>query len=220
VPGFELVYGTDLVGWTRAQLGAELGVGLLAVGINDTRAAPATVSRTTHRFSTGGIAVPEAPYSGGARGEGPTILDVATALPSATEEATLTAAQELDSQVWCLRLGPTLRWDVHRRWTIAAGAGLALALVDSDYRYNETLLFGDGSQASNTGASSSTETLLGGYANLLVVFHLSEEAKPFEVFGGLQFLTLPDAEIRTAGREAVLRLGGTIAVQGGMSWSF
>jgi hypothetical protein len=215
--GFDLAYGWNLGPALGGWLGLDLGFGLLPIGVEDDRNLTTTARRTVHQFNTGGIVLPDAPYNGGSSGIGPTIPDVATALPDDVVAGTITGARELDVNLYSLRLGPTLQWQLGDRWAIQLSAGGAVGLVDGDYRFNETLRLADGSTAVNRGSKGTSDVVYGGYASALLLWRAVPGG---ELYLGAQFMSLGNTKVSTAGREAALRLSSGIYVLAGVNWPF
>jgi hypothetical protein len=116
-----------------------------------------------------------------------------------------------------MRLGPTLYWDLGRRWGVSASAGPAVGLVSGDYRFDETGQLGNGETAHNTGKFGKTDVVFGGYANGLALFRLE---KGGDLFAGVQFMSMTGSTFSNGGREAKLNLGSSIAFTFGINWPF
>jgi hypothetical protein len=215
--GFDLAYGWNLGPMLGGQFGWDLGFGLLPINAEDDRALATTARRTVHQFNTGGILLPDPPYNGGSSGVGPTIRDVATALPDDVVAGTITGTRELDVNLYSLRLGPTLQWQLAGRLAFQLSAGGAVGLVDGAYRFNETLRLTDGSTAVNRGSKDTTEVVYGGYASALLLWRAVTGA---DIYVGAQFMTLGNTKVSTGGREAELRLSSGIYVLAGINWPF
>lgn len=215
--GVDLAYGVALKRWGKLRLGVELGLSWLPVKIEDTRALDVAFVRTVHQFDTAGILMPDAPYNGSSNGLGPTIRDVATALPDDTGAGQITGSRELDVNVFNVRLGPTLEWRFHPRWSVLGGLGVALGFGTGQYDFDETLTYADGGTSRNQGSMDSTEVAFGGYVNALVLYRTNERA---EVFLGAQYLYLGDMTFGDSGRSAELKLGSGIYFTAGINWFF
>lgn len=216
--GLQLGYGAEPWHWKESlHLGFELGFGFLPVRINANQPLPATANQSTYSFDTGGIVLPSAPYNGGPSGFGPTIHDVATALPGVTLPATVTGTRSLDTALYTFRLGPELRWELGQWVGLSASAGGALAVVSSDLKFDEQILLPGGTSASNSGKISSTEVVYGGYVSATVLFHLERHA---DIYLSAAYMPLGNSTISGPGRHAELELGGQVYLSAGLNWPF
>ncbi len=215
--GLDLAYGGLLGKWLGAQVGWELGFNFLPLNISDGGTLPAQVTRTRHQYSTGGIVMPEPGYQGGANGVGPSIPDVATALPDEVVQGTITGSRTLEASLYNIRLGPTLHWELDRRWAVAASAGFATAMLSGDYLFNETIMLADGTSAISEGTIGGNDFAFGGYAGAVLMYHTNE---PADIYIGVHFMSLTDAGISGGGREAELKLGTSLLLSAGINWPF
>jgi hypothetical protein len=104
--------------------------------------------------------VPTAPYNGGSSGIGPTIPDVATALPDDATSGTITGSRTLEMSIFAFRLGPLLHWELHPRWAASLSAGPAFGYLDGDLRFDETVVSPDGGSASNRGRTEGSDFVI------------------------------------------------------------
>jgi hypothetical protein len=215
--GLDLAYGGDLFSWRAITFGWEFGFGLLPLDIQDNRPLSASFVQTAHSYKTIGLVVPTAPYHGSAAGYGPTLPDVATALPDQTVAGTITGSRALEVVLYQFRLGPTLYWPIHRRWALQGGGGFALGLVAGDYKFDEAAVFADGSRVSNTGQMGATEVVYGGYVAATLLYHLQPHA---DLFLNAQFMPLGNTTIQGQNREARLDLGTGVYISAGLNWPF
>ena len=203
--------------WGNTRLGWEVGYGFTPMDFKDSTPLNVTFNRDVQAFSVGDLALPAAPYAGGPSGVGPQILDVATALPSETLAGTVTGTRQLDVNLHALRAGATLFWRFQPRWALSGSVGPALGLVPGSYIYNETFSLSDGSVSSESGKMSHTEVVFGGYAAATLHCRLIESA---DVYLGMQFMSLQDADFGDSQREASLDLGATFSLSLGVNWPF
>jgi hypothetical protein len=217
LPGFDMAYGANFwnTGW--AQVGWELGAGLLPIRISNQQNLSTLVSESTYSFNTGGIILPTAPYHGGPSGLGPTISDVATAVGApATVPGTVASSQMLDLMLYNLRLGPTLNFKLGSSLGLELGVGPAVGLVSGDLKFNDAITTPNGT-AYNSGKVSQTDFVYGGYANATILYHIVPGG---DIYAGAQYMPLSNANINGAGRAAELKLGGQIYFTLGINWPF
>jgi hypothetical protein len=215
--GAELAYGTTLKRWESTRLGWELGFGYLPFKVKDESALGAFVNRSTYSFNVGNIVMPTAPYNGGPSGLGPTIHDVATLVDTGLDPATLSGSRTLDVNLFTLRLGPTLYYDVSSYVGVSASAGPAVGLASQTYRFNETLHFSDGSTAANNGSFSGTDVTYGGYVGATVDAHV---VRGGDFYVGVQYMPMTGTKLTNGGREGTLEFGGQVYFSVGFNWSF
>ncbi len=217
-PGFDMAYGGKLVQWQRLSLSWEMGFQWQNLGFTDDHPLTAVAQRTVHQFSTGGIVVPQAPYSGPTSGLGPVIGDVATALP--TEMGRLgkvTGTRKVEGSLYLFRIGPKLNFTLFPRVGLGVGAGPAVGYLDGKYDYNERLTFVDGSQSSSSGSHGSSDVVFGGYAGATLHFFVQKDA---DIYLGAQFMSLGHQDFGANGREARVDMSQGLQVMAGVHWPF
>jgi hypothetical protein len=216
--GVDMAYGGKLWRWGPTQIGWEFGFGFLPISIKDNQPVEADTIRTVHTFSTGGILLPGAPYNGGPSGIGPTIPDLATALPDDDEiSGSITGSRTLDVSLYVARLGPMLHWELHPRWAVSFSAGPAVGYVDGELRFDETIVSADGGNANNRGRTGDADFVFGGYVNATLLFHAEEHG---DIYVGVQYMPLGSASVSGGGREARLDMSGGLYFSAGVNWPF
>jgi len=216
--GLDVAYGGTIVRRGRTQIGWEFGFGFLPVAIEDKQPVDAFINRAVHTFSTGGILLPTAPYQGGSSGVGPSIPDVATALPDGdATPGTITGSRTLDVSLYVIRLGPQFHWELHPRWAVSLSAGPAVGYVDGDLKFDESIVSPDGGSASNRGHTGGSDFVFGGYVGATLLFHAEEHG---DFYVGVQYMPLGSATISGGGREARLDLSGGVYFSAGINWPF
>ena len=213
-PSLELSYGMNLWYWKHARVGLEAGFGWLPISIVDRQTLVATVNQSSFTYSTAGIVVPGAPYSGGPSG-GPLISDTFTST-STQSGGTVSGSRKLDLTLYTLRLGPSFYWDLSDHLGMSLGAGPVVGLVDGAYRYNE-IVTANGVSSGNTGSIGTTGVVFGGYVNATLLIHVTESA---DVYIGAQFMPMTSTTITGSGRQAKLDLGGQARISAGINWPF
>ena len=215
--GLDLAYGGRLADIAAGVLGWEFGFAFVPLRLED--AAPQTVSaqRVEHRFSTGGIVLPGAPYNGGASGIGPVIGDIATEAALSATTGQLTGSRLMEANLLDFRLGPNLQWHLGGRWAMSVAGGAVLRLVTGDYSFNEQIVFASGGVANNAGGFGATEFVYGGYGEAMLYYRTEEAA---EIFVGAQYVSTGDMTFSGEGREARLKLGNGLFFTAGVHWIF
>jgi hypothetical protein len=215
--GADMSYGGTLKRWDRARLMWDFGFGYLPVDIGDRSSFSTQFTRVVHRYDTGGIAMPGAPYSGAASGVGPTIKDAATALPGDAVQGSVDASRHLESDLFTLRLGPLFHYELSRRWAFEAGGGFLFGIVDGEFQYRDKIVLADGSTTVSEGGTGSTDLKYGAYGELLVLFKTNE---PADIYLGVQYQWLDAFELSSGGRSAKLDLSTGVSIVAGINWPF
>jgi hypothetical protein len=215
--GLDMAYGGTLARWGRARIGADFGFGLLPVDIRDSRTINGTARRSVHAFETGGIVLPAPGYVGPSSGIGPLIRDVASPRPDETMATTIRGTRSIDAWVYNLRLGPRAYFEIARDWALAGSAGFAAGIVVGDHFFDETVSAGPSSSARNTGRIGKTEAAYGGYADLTLYYHVSDEA---DLYVGARWMTMGDVRFEDANRSARLRMDNGVQLLLGIRWPF
>lgn len=214
--GLDLAYGGRLTDVGTGVLGWEFGFSVMPMNFEDTDPHPVLAERVTHRFSTAGIVVPQAPYSGSSSGIGPAISDVATEIGTSISPGLLTGSRELEALYFDFRLGPNLQWHLGGRWAASLGGGVAMGLVSGEYTFNEQIEFNNGTTL-NRGGESSTKLTFGGWGEGMIYWRSDQKA---ELYLGVQYSALGDATFGSGGREVRLKLGNGIRFLAGIHWIF
>jgi hypothetical protein len=212
--GFELKYGRVInkLGENKPW-GFDLGFSYMNLSIQDD-GMMAAVQRITDTYSLGGVAPPPAPYQGTFNGPGPLIEDLPT---RSIQPALLSGWNELSGNLFAIRLGPFLDIPLGKRFVSQFGLGLSLIYADTEYSYQETVAFTDGSFLLDSGRDSSSDVLVGGYLLGQIAYFLNED---WSVFGGLRLEMASDLTATAGHREARLELGPTFHVIFGTGYSF
>ncbi|HSY17381.1 MAG TPA: hypothetical protein VK815_03565 [Candidatus Acidoferrales bacterium] len=221
--GLDLAYGDDYIYYQPAhmRIGWELGFDFLPINIKDDSVIQsATGSQTTYVYNTGGIEVPDAPYHGGSSGQGPEL----PTSPSSTSTSpfgggTVTGSRSLDMDLFSLRLGPSLFWDISENLGLSVSGGPVIGCVTGRYNFDETVL-ANGVDSHNKGSFGATELVYGGYVNAMLKYHIVDNGRNAYLFLGAQYTPMTTAHFSSSGRSADLNLSGQVYLSVGMGWPF
>jgi hypothetical protein len=213
--GFELKYGRVIgkLGENKPW-GFEAAFSYLNLSIKNSGAMSAA-QRITDVYGLGLPLLPQfQPYQGTYNGPGPLSDDLPT---RGVETGASSGWNELSGNLFALRLGPFLEIPLSTRFVSQFGVGLSLIYADTDYAYNETTSFADGSTVVDAGSDSSGDVLVGGYLQGQVAYLFDEN---WSVFGGVRVETASGLDIVAGDREAQLKLGATLGAFFGVGYSF
>jgi hypothetical protein len=192
--------------------------GYATTEIRDGRSLAADVSVINDVFQLGGAVPPSPPHNGTFEGPGVPIADTPTrTMTTVPGGAAITGRRELDATLYGFRLGPYVEVPLSRKWALHFSGGLALADVDSDFRFTETVTIANLPPVNHSGKSSNNEWLVGGYVAGSVSYALSDA---LGLFAGAQFQDLGRTSQRASGEQAVLDLSEMVAVSVGLSYAF
>jgi len=215
--GMEFVYGGLPWRHNDAKIGWEFGFGYLPTSVDANHALDGNVLRTVHAYDLGGIVPPGWPYQGGSSGIGPTIHDLATALPDDVATALLAGHQTLDTDLFLFRLGPTIHWDLSRRAALSVSLGAAMGFLNGGLKFQDTLAVDDGSTAFNTGKVKDSDVSFGGYLNTTFLYRVEEHG---DIYISLQYLPMSSFTIEGSGRRAELDMMSSVFISAGINWPF
>lgn len=224
IPGLDLAYSVYFWRGKHFSIGGELGFDLLPIDISDNNPLSGDINLTTYLFDTTGTIPPEAGetgYHGGPSGTGPLITDHSYSSSTDTiAGGIIQGHRSLDVTLYLIRLGPTFNLDFGRNFSLTAGIGPAVGIVDGEYKFDEHVIVNDISTR-NKGHFDSTKLVYGGYVNVTFLYHLPRvEEGNVDIFLSTQYTPLSSATFQGENREARLNLGSQLSVSLGFNWPF
>jgi len=214
--GFDLAFGRNLGTVLGGKWGLQAAFDFSTISIRDNNPLAGTGTLTSDSFSLSGVIPPLAPYSGSFNGPGPLLGDTPTRT-AASDTVLITGQRTLDAQVYALRLGPYYEFLFGQRWSGRLGGGLALAMTDTRYSFNETVTFGSGLVVNNTGSSSGAEFRAGGYVEGKLLYAVTPSTS---LFAGAQYENLGTFSRNAGNEQAQLDMGSSVSVLFGFQWGF
>ena len=217
--GFDMAYGGNLWNWGRTRIGWDFGFGLLPINFKENLSLSGNLVQNVYSFDipSSTIVLPSPGYPGSPNG-GPLLDSNRHQLADYTlpDPVNLTGSRKLDVMLYTFRLGPTLYWDLNEDLGLTVGAGPALGLVSGNMQYRETITT---ATTVNTykGRIDATDVVYGGYVNAMLLYHVEENG---DLYLGVQYMPLGNANISGGGREARLNLNGQVYITAGISWPF
>jgi len=173
-----------------------------------------TTPVTIDTYPLNGVLPPLAGYNGTFAGPGALLGDT----PVRTlGSASLISDQKLSGDLFALRLGPFVEWDLTPKLSVSASVGVTLAPTKLDYDFSEAATSAGGASFSDSGHSSESEILYGGYLEARLRYDYSEN---WGVYVGAQFQSLNSMQLSAGGRSARFDPGATFALSTGITWRF
>ena len=231
--GFEISYARQIGQLRKWRWGLEGAFNYADLTVRDNRTLNYIQTRTTDAYALDGLnpympppAPPNTPYMGTpgggySGGGGPLIIDEPASrtieqLPGGT---TIAGERTLTASVFGLRLGPYLEAPLGKRWAVSLSGGLALAAVDTDFRFNESVTIADvpGTTVSHVGLTSHSDWMVGWYAAGTVSYALSDS---LDLFASVQYQDVGLYKQSANLKQAELDLSGNIFLSLGVSFSF
>ena len=221
--GLELAYGTAITRWGDALIGWEAGYSFLPLSIKQRGDISGSINtRLFIHDVPPGVTVPPAGHVGSPTGEGTAIerlpSDIIDGEP--IDGVRGSGSRGLDASLHTLRLGPTIHFELGRRWAVQGGVGPMVGYVTGEYTFDEDFSFQDASgtrRARAEGDFGGDEFVYGGYAQALLLFHFEEHG---DIYAGLQFMGLSGADFEEGARSAKLNMGATLSFLVGVNWPF
>lgn len=216
--GLELTFNRELGRNENLRWGLEAAFNFMNVNINDDQPIMGLANLRTDAYA---LQVPEnlippPGYQGRKNTPGVVIgADPQTSRSSIPES--VTGSREFNADIFGFRVGPYLEIPLSRKISLAFSGGLALAEINSDFRFIEKIQAGSVKFPATQGSGSQSGWLAGGYVSGTVSYAMSRSAS---LVGGVQFQDLGDYAHQVNGRDAVLDLSKSVFVTLGLSYSF
>ena len=227
-PGLEVRYRRQIGVLENLRWGIEGVFSWHDLSAEESHSLAGTVTRITDTYSLNGFPA-AVPFTGNADDPGPLISDI----PARTSAvipggAVVTGQSKLDAALFAIKLGPQVEWrpSPASRWGLTLNAGLAAAIVNSEFTFSESVTIpsmGPGLQPgvsatqARAGSGSTAEVLLGGYAGLSASYKFTDR---LSLIGAGQYQNLGTFSQTVAGKKAEIELGNTILLSLGLRYSF
>ena len=220
--GIELSYFQPLGGKDRWHWGVEGAFNWTPINLQDSRTLAGGVVTATHAYALNGVVPPVSPpaYVGPVEGPGAPQLSTDAMNAGATTQAgaaTISGYRKIDANLYGLRLGPYVEYDLFKRVSVDLSGGFSTGIIDSRFDYNNLVtITGLGSQTS-AGSDRSCDWVYGGYVRGQVNVQLHKSAT---VFAGAELNSLNDFTQSSDSAHAQINLGSAVYVTAGLRMSF
>jgi hypothetical protein len=235
--GLEFTYNRELGGGKGWRWGIEAAFNYTDVTVHDSHPLTGSGSLTANTFQVpptfepGTGIVPGDPPSApppyyGTYYPNPNGNPVIVATPIGTNYTSfstqINGSRHFDADVFGWRIGPYAEFPLSSKVSVFVSGGLSLVVVSSDFSYNETVIYDEGTgngpvTRSSSGSGSHSDLLVGGYIGSTVNVALS---KNWGAFAGVQFQSAGEYTQTVNDKKAVLDLGQSVFVSIGVSCSF
>ncbi len=232
--GFELTYNREIghIGKSKSTWGFEGGFGWMNIDIKDDRRLFGGTRTIADAFDLGQVNPNVAPQSSEYPGhagtfEGPVPgqpgeFPIIGSFPDRTitfdrNGSVITGGRQFEGNLFSFRVGPYVDIPIAEKWTISFSVGAVAAVVDGEFEFDYLTTFA-GTSTRQTGSSSNTEVLFGGYASASIRYAITER---WGVFVSGQYMGLADCYTASAGgTEIELDFTKTAFVSAGVTFSF
>jgi hypothetical protein len=212
--GLDLNYVRDITHQKWGRFGIKIAFGYTPIGVHDHDPISGGSETIADSYALNGVVAPTAPYSGSFSGPGPVLSSTpfSRTVTMGSAGGLITGTHDVDASLYDLRLGPSFDFPLGKGFSIEAGGGVAVGLVDSEFKFSE-----------NTGAAVATGDVhnsglrLGGYAEVGLAYRVCHSAS---IFTGAQIQSLGTFNQSVAGRNSRLDIGQTIFYELGFEWGF
>jgi hypothetical protein len=219
VSGMELAFSRSLEQHEHWSLGVKAAFSYSYLDIKDSHALGTPTTRLTDTYDLGGTTPPTAPYSGNYAGPGILLSDSPTRSYQTVTEP-VTGSRDLTAHVFGFHLGPYIEVPLTKSLSMLFDGGVALAVVSSEYSFNETIATPDAGSFTARGSHTDSEFLVGGYVGASLAWNFSEN---WALFGGAEWQTVGshtnNPQVTGAGK-AELNLENAVFVKAGVTWTF
>ncbi len=214
--GFELSYLRRLVDCGPGYFSVELAFGYNRLEVTDNSSHPVSATVTTDSFPLGAVIPPFAPYGGTFSGPG-ALLGATPTRATSLASGSISGSRSTDADIYCFRLGPVFTLPAGKKVHLELATGLAVAVVDNQFRYSETLTV-SGISETRSGSGGGTDAIFGPYVRGAISYALSPS---WRVFAGVQYQPMTDTVNQSAGGSAVeLDFSQAIYATTGLSFTF
>ena len=221
--GLELTYNRELGRNEHWRWGLESAFGYTGLSIRDRRALMTEATRIEDSFEvppdtlTGLRLIPPTPYYG-SDAPGPLLGSQPTRTTTLVPgRALITGDRRFDADLFGFRLGPYLEYPLSDNVKLGLSSGFALAYVNSDFTFNETVTIPGTGTLTRSGSGAHDSWRPGFYLSSICSLALSES---WSLFAGAQFQYLGTYTHSETAKRAVLDLRHAIFVNLGFSYSF
>jgi len=220
--GFLLAYNRELLHRDAWSLELEAAFGFTTFDIKDDATLTSSAVRLTDVYGIpSGVNVFPPPGYQGRKSTPGTVINgspSSSTVSTILNAATTSGDRRFSADLYNLRLGPSFRIPIGDRFSASISGGFALAYVESDFRYNETVgITGVSGYQTQQGRGSHSDWLPGGYVAASLSASLT---KALAITAGAQFQDVGQYTHTVSGKQAVLDLRSSIFVTLGLSYSF
>jgi len=224
-PGFELVYARQLYVSDQWHFGVEAAANFTSIGLRESGTTSGSGFLDAFQYFPG-TSPPNSPTANGEPFQGtfgpgtggPQYALISDSAAGSTAVPVSVAGQrKFDADLWGFRLGPYVERQLSRRWAVNLAGGLAVAIVNGDASWSQTLTVNGVTDPTYSGRAKDSDVLWGWYVGGNVTWHIDRR---WDVTGGVQYQDVGIYSQNAGARQAELDLSQAIFVSIGVSWRF
>jgi hypothetical protein len=219
--GLELVYNREFGTFGKRNQhhwGLEASLGWTSVGIEDSGATRATVSRIIDAFGyRPGTTPPPAPFRGTFTGPNFTLFDSPLRTVQTTSGVEVRGSREFTGDLFVGHLGPYAEFELTEKLQLTISGGLALGGMSSQFSWNETVSVPGATPIRRHASGNDGDVLVGGFIGASLGYQFNPR---WSAHVGLQFESLGNYSQSVAGHKATIDLGQSVHVTVGVGYSF
>ena len=223
VLGGEVVYSRRLYKKEKWRGGIEVAVNYTPVEMSESSVTVGSGVQDSFQYFNG-TSPPDSPTANGqpfqgtfGPGGGYALISDTAVNPTAVPVSVASKAR-LDADIWGFRIGPYVEYQLHRRCALSLAAGLAVAIVDADASWSQTLTVnGVTDPTQSTRHDGDSDALWGWYAGANVIFHMNQR---WDLTAGVQYQELDTYRQYVGSRQAELDLSKSLYFSIGANWKF
>ena len=219
--GFDLVYNREFGVFGKNKQhrwGLQASIGWSGIGIEDTGATRANISRVTDSFAyTPGTTPPPAPFRGTFTGPNFSIFDSPTRSVQTISGAQVRGSREFDGDLFVGHLGPYADFALSEKLRLSVSGGLAVGGMFSQFAWDETVRFPGATALHRQASGRDSDVLVGGFIGAELGYQLNPR---WSAHLGFQFESLSDYSQTVAGHKASIDLSKSLYVTVGIGYTF
>jgi hypothetical protein len=215
--GGELLYRHEIGCIAKpVRWGFEAAVNFMDNSVNDGSTFTGNVTRQTDIFNPFPGATITGPRQQTFTGPG-TVLNATPSASFPLSPASMSGNRRIDADIWGFRLGPYVEYAVTKKFDLSLSAGLAVALVDAEASWADTLTIVGGGSHPIVGSGDDHAWRFGAYVAGTAEYKF---AKDWSLMGGVQFQDVANYDHNISGRGVEIDLSKSIFVTLGLGYRF
>lgn len=220
--GGELVYARRLYKKNKWHFGVEGAANFTPVDLRESSVTTGAGIQDSYQYFNG-TTLPDSPgpdgqpFQGTFAGAPQYALISATPVNPTAVPVSVASKTKFDADIWGFRVGPYAEYQLHRRWAVNVCGGLAVALVDADASWRQTVTVNGVTDPTHSGSDSDSDVMWGWYVGANVTYHIHRR---WDLNAGVQYQDVGTFDLDAGARRAELDLSKSLFVTVGVSCRF